>query len=170
MLKRKNIVTMKGNKLTLLGNEIKKGDTAPEFTVLDETLSPRKLSEFAGFVKVISVFPSIDTSVCSAQMHRFNKEASVLKNVKIISVSNDLPFALKRFCGAEGINNLVVLSDYKDMDFGGKYGFVIEELRLLARGVIVVDKNNIVQHVEYVPEIVQEPNYEKALEVAKSIS
>lgn len=169
MEKRKNVQTLKGNPLTLLGSEIKKGDVAPDFTATDTTFTPRKLSEFTGYTRILSVFPSVDTSVCSAQAHRFNKEASGLKNTKILTLSNDLPFALKRYCAAEGIDNLEMLSDHKDLDFGLKYGFVIEEMRLLARGVVVIDKNNVVQYVQYVPEFAHEPDYDKALEVAKSL-
>lgn len=169
MEKRKDVQKLKGNPLTLLGKEIKKGDKAPDFVVTDSALKSRKLSEFAGHTRILSIFPSVDTSVCSAQAHRFNKEASGLKNTKILTISNDLPFALKRFCSAEGIENLVMLSDHKDLDFGYKYGFVIEEMRLLARGVVVIDKNDVVQYVEYVPEFSHEPEYDKALAVAKSL-
>lgn len=169
MEKRKDVQKLKGNPLTLLGKEIKKGDKAPDFVVTDSALKPRKLSEFAGHTRILSIFPSVDTSVCSAQAHRFNKEASGLKNTKILTISNDLPFALKRFCSAEGIENLEMLSDHKDLDFGYKYGFVIEEMRLLARGVVVIDKNDVVQYVEYVPEFSHEPEYDKALAVAKSL-
>ena len=162
-------VTFAGNPVTLVGKEIKVGDNAPEFIVLDQGLQPKKLSDYAGMTRIISVYPSIDTGVCAAQTHRFNKEAGAMQNAKIISVSNDLPFALKRFCGAEGIDNLEVLSDYKDLEFGTKYGFLIQELRLLARGVVVIDKDDVVRHVEYVSEITDQPDYDKALEVAKQL-
>ncbi len=169
MEKRKDVQKLKGNPLTLLGKEIKKGDKAPDFVVMDSALKQRKLSEYAGHTRILSVFPSVDTSVCSAQAHRFNEEASGLKNTKILTISNDLPFALKRFCAAEGIENIEMLSDHKDLDFGYKYGFVIEEMRLLARGVVVIDKYDVVQYVEYVPEFSHEPEYGKALQVAKSL-
>ncbi len=170
MNKNSNKVTFAGNPMTLVGTEIKTGTTADNFTALDQGLAPVQLSDFDGKVKILSVFPSIDTGVCSAQTHRFNKEAASLdKNIQIITLSNDLPFALGRFCGAEGITNLVTLSDHKELDFGLKYGFVVEELRLLARGVIVIDKDNTVKHVEYVTEMTDEPNYEAALEIAKKL-
>ncbi len=170
MDKNNNKVTFKGNPVTLLGKEIKTGDSAPDFTVLNNELSPVKLSDYKGKVKILSVFPSVDTGVCSKQNHRFNDEASKLSDdIVILAISNDLPFALSRFCGAEGIDNLVTLSDHKDLDFGTKYGFLIEELRLLARGVVVIDQNDKVQYVEYVPEIGQEPDYEPALNKAKEL-
>jgi thioredoxin-dependent peroxiredoxin len=170
MNKNNNKVAFAGNPMTLLGNEVKTGTTANNFTALDQGLSPVQLSDFNGKVKILSIFPSIDTGVCSAQAHRFNKEAASLdKNIQIITLSNDLPFALGRFCGAEGITNLITLSDHKELDFGLKYGFVVEELRLLARGIVVLDKDNNVERVEYVAEMTEEPNYEAALDIAKAL-
>jgi thioredoxin-dependent peroxiredoxin len=169
MDKRNNVVSLKGHPLTLMGKEIRKGDQAPDFEVLDQSFTARKLSEFQGKLKIISVFPSIDTSVCSAQTRRFDKAASELKDVVVLGISNDLPFALKRYCGAEGIENLIPLSDHKNLDFGMKYGFLIEEMRLLTRGVVVIDRDNIVQHVEYAPDFGQEPDYDKALGVVRSL-
>src|SRR6056297_4236574 len=166
----KNKVTFKGNPVTLLGKEIKEGDSAPDFTVLNNELSPVKLSDYKGKVKILSIFPSVDTGVCSKQNHRFNEEASKLSDdIVILAISNDLPFALSRFCGAEGIDKVITLSDHKDLDFSMKYGFLIEEMRLLARGVVVLDKENKVQHVEYVPEIGEEPDYELAINSAKKL-
>jgi thioredoxin-dependent peroxiredoxin len=168
MEKNKNKVTFKGNPVTLLGKEIKVSDKAVDFTVLNNNLEPLKLSDFEGKVKILSLFPSIDTGVCSKQNHTFNEKAAKLSDdIVILAISNDLPFALKRFCGAEGIDNLITLSDHKDLDFSSKYGFLIEELRLIARGVIVIDKENTVKYVEYVPEIGEEPNYESAINAAK---
>jgi len=159
-----------GNPVTLLGKEIKPGDKAPDFTVLDNSLSPKSLKDYSNKIKIVSVYPSIDTGVCSKQSHRFNSEAGTFPDdIVVLSISNDLPFALGRFCGAEGIDNLVTLSDHKDVDFGTRYGFLIEELRLLARGVVVIDKENKVQYVEYVKEIGEEPDYDKALQVAKKL-
>lgn len=170
MNKNSNKIAFAGNPMTLVGSEVKVGAKADNFAALDQGLAPVQLSDFDGKVKILSIFPSIDTGVCSAQTHRFNKEAASLdKNIQIITLSNDLPFALGRFCGAEGITNLVTLSDHKELDFGLKYGFVVEELRLLARGVVVIDKDNTVKHVEYVAEMTDEPNYEAALEVAKKL-
>lgn len=158
------------NPVNLEGELVKVGAKAPEFNSLSTALKPVGLSDFNGKVKLISIFPSIDTSVCSVQNHRFNKEAaSYGDKVAFIAMSMDLPFALKRFCGAEGIDNLVTLSDHKDADFGKKYGFLIKELRLLARGVVIVDKDDVVRYVEVVPEIGQEPNYDEALKVVKSL-
>ncbi|MGM0496496.1 MAG: thiol peroxidase [Bacteroidota bacterium] len=163
-------VTFQGNPVTLIGNEIKTGDKAPDFTVINNELKPVKMSNFDGKVKILSIFPSVDTGVCSKQNHRFNKEASELsEDIVILAISNDLPFALSRFCGAEGIDKIETLSDHKDLDFSMKYGFLIEEMRLLARGVVVIDKDNKVQHVEYVPEIGQEPDYDAAIKAAKDI-
>jgi len=162
-------ITFAGNAMPLSGKEIKVGDKAPNFTAVGNDLQPVNFSDYNGKVRIISVFPSLDTGVCALQNKRFNKEAAENKNVEIISVSADLPFAQKRFCGAEGINAATTVSDHKDMDFGAKYGFVMEPLRLLARGVIVVDKDDTVKHVEYVSEVTTEPNYEAALKVAKEL-
>ncbi len=162
-------VTFAGNPVTIVGNEIKVGDKAPDFTALNSKLEPVKLSDYDGKVKVIVVYPSIDTGVCAAQNRRFNVEANNLKDVVVLSVSVDLPFAQSRFCGAEGLDNIITLSDHKDLDFGAKYGFVIEELRLLTRGTVIVDKDGTVKYVEHVAEITTDPDYEKALEVAKAL-
>ncbi len=163
-------LTFKNNPITLLGNEIKVGDKAPDFTVLANDLSPVKLSDYKGKVVVLSVFPSIDTGVCATQNRTFNKKATELSDdIVIIGISVDLPFALGRFCGAEGIDKVITTSDQKDLDFSSKYGFLIEELRLLARGTVVIDKEGVVRHVEYVSEVTNEPDYEAALNTAKSL-
>jgi thiol peroxidase len=162
-------ITFAGNPMPLSGNAVKTGDKAPDFTAVGNDLKPVKFSDFDGKVKILSVFPSLDTGVCAIQNKRFNKEASENKNITILSISVDLPFAQKRFCGAEGIDTAITISDHKDLDFGSKYGFVMEPLRLLARGVIVVDADNIIKHVEYVSEVTTEPNYEEALKIAKSL-
>lgn len=167
-MSRKNQVTMGGNPVTLLGENMTVGAKAPDFTVLDSGLAPVKLSSQKGKTVIISVVPSIDTSVCAAQTRRFNEEAAKLDNIAILTISVDLPFALGRFCAAEGIDAVQTLSDHKDLDFGTKYGFVIEELRLLARGIVVISPDGIVQYVEYVPEVTDHPDYDKALEVAKA--
>lgn len=168
MQKRINAITMKGNPVTLLGRQINVGDDAPDFTVQDEKMNPIKLSDYAGKVIIINAVPSIDTSVCSAQVHHFNVDAASLPNTVIFSVSVDLPFALKRYCAAEGIDAVKVTSDHKDLDFGYQYGVVIEELRLLARAVFVVDPNGKIAYVQYVKEISTEPDYGAALAVAKT--
>ncbi|NOZ33771.1 MAG: thiol peroxidase [Chlorobi bacterium] len=168
-MKQNNIkITFAGNPMPLSGKEIQVGDKAPDFTVVGNDLNPIKFSEYKG-VRIISVFPSLDTGVCALQNKRFNKEAAENKDITIISISVDLPFAQKRFCGAEGIDTAVTISDHKDLDFGKKYGFVMESLRLLARGVIIVDTDNTVQYVEYVSEVTTEPDYETALKKAKEL-
>lgn len=119
--------------------------------------------------KLISVVPSIDTGVCEFQTKEFNKKASEFDNTIIFTISCDLPFAQSRFCAAEGIDNLLVLSDHKDLDFGLKYGFVMEEFRLLNRGIVILDENNEVKYVEYVKENTNHPDYDKAIEALKSL-
>lgn len=168
--KRVNEVTMKGTPVTLLGPKITIGDTAPDFTVENSKMEPIKLSDFKGKVRIINSVPSIDTSVCSAQVHRFNVEAAKLKDVVIFSVSVDLPFALNRYCAAEGIDAVKVTSDHKDLDFGLKYGVVIEEKRLLTRAVFVVDKHDKIAYVEYVKETSEEPNYDKVLAAVTALT
>lgn len=165
----KNKITMGGNPITLLGQEATVGMVAPDFTVLDSDLNPVTLSDVKGKTVIISVAPSIDTSVCANQARRFNEEASALKDTAIYSISVDLPFALGRFCAAEGIDNIKVLSDHKALDFGMKYGFVIEEHRLLTRGIVIVNPTGTVEYVEYVSEVSTHPDYDKALEVAKKL-
>jgi thiol peroxidase len=169
-MERKGVVTFAGNPLTLAGNEIKVGDKAPDFTVLDKTMKETKLSDFAGKVKIISVTPSLDTPVCDLQARTFNEEAQSLSDkVVIINVSMDLPFAIARFCSAAGIEKLATLSDHRDASFGNAYGVLIKELRLLSRSIFVIDAANVVRYVEIVPEITNEPNYGKAIEAAKSL-
>ncbi len=162
-------VTFAGNPLTLLGNEIKVGDKAPDFTAVGAGLVPVKLSDFAGKTVIIAVYPSVDTSVCAAQNRRFNTEVNKLKDTVVLSISCDLPFAQSRFCAAEGLENIKTISDHKDLDFGEKYGFVLKELRLLARGTVVVDKLGIVRYVEHVPEVTNEPNYEASIALVNSL-
>lgn len=164
-------VTMHGNVLNLRGKTIAAGDKAPDFTASKQDLSSFDFyNETVNKVKVISVVPSVDTGVCALQTKRFNREAAGLSdNVQIITISVDLPFALKRFCAAEGINNIQVVSDYKLLDFGEKYGFIIDELMLLTRGIVVVDPENTVRYVEYVREVSEHPDYDKAIEEIKKL-
>lgn len=169
MQKITNQVTMRGVPVTLLGTHIKVGDKAPDFTVQDSAMKPVKLSDFKGKVRIVNSVPSIDTSVCSAQVHRFNTQAAKLKDVVIFSISVDLPFALNRYCAAEGIDAVKVTSDHKDLDFGLKYGVVIEQLRLLTRAVFVVDKNDNIVYVQYVKETSEEPDYDKVLAVINTL-
>lgn len=160
-------VSFQQDPVTLLGNEIKVGDTAPNFTVLNNDLQEVSLDDYKGKKKLISVVPSIDTGVCSDQTRRFNEEAEKLDNVHVLTISMDLPFDQKRWCAAEGIGNLDTLSDHRDADFGEKYGVLIKELRLLARSIFVVDSNDKVTYVEYVEEVSNHPDYESALEAIK---
>ncbi len=159
-----------GNPVELLGTEVKVGDKAQGFTCVGMDLKPVSLSDYEGKVRVLSVFPSIDTPVCSMQAGKFNAQAGELGGrVQIFTISCDLPFALGRYCGAHGVKNMVMLSDHRDLDFGMKYGFVLSGLRLLARGVVVVDKSGVVRYAEYVPDVANEPNYDQAMEVVKSL-
>ena len=161
-------VTFKGNPVTLVGTEVKAGDKAPEFTVLANDLSPVTLESSAGKVRILSVVPSLDTGVCDAQTRKFNEEASKLGNVEVITVSVDLPFAQKRWCAAAGLENVVTVSDHRELSFGEAYGVHIKELRLLARAVFVVDSKDMVTYAEYVPESTDHPNYNAAIEAAKA--
>lgn len=162
-------ITFAGNDVNLLGKEIKVSDKAPEFKATKNDLSVFDSKENEGNVVVYSVAPSLDTSVCALQAKRFNQEASKLDNVKIVTITEDLPFAQARFCSNEGIENTIMVSDYKDREFGEKYGFLMEENKLLARGVVIVDKDGIVQYVQYVPEVTNEVDFDKALEEVKKL-
>jgi len=159
----KRTVIFGGKPVELAGEAIKPGDQAPDFTVVNAKLESVKLSDYAGKTRVIAVYPSIDTGVCQAQNRRFNAEAVNFKNLVVLSVSCDLPFAQRRFCAAEGLDHVITLSDHRDVDFGKKYGFLMQEVRLLALGTVIIDPQGIVQYVEYVPEITQEPDYQAAL-------
>lgn len=163
-------VTFAGNAMPLAGDTVKVGDKAKDFTCVGMDLKPVSLSEYKGKVRLISVYPSIDTPVCSKQAHMFSTELSKLGDkVVALSISNDLPFALGRFCSADSIKNLVMLSDHRTLDFGMKYGFVLEPLRLLTRGVIVIDANDTVKYVQYLDEVTHEPDYESALKAIKAL-
>ncbi len=170
MEKRQNAITFAGNPLTLAGSEIKVGQQAPDFQVIANDLSSVSLKDFEGKVKVFSIVPSLDTGVCDAQTRWFNQFATSLSNdVVVLTVSMDLPFAQKRFCGAAGIENVITLSDYRYASFGEAYGVLIDELRLLTRAIVIADKDNVVRYVEIVPEVTTPPNYEKAEEALKAI-
>jgi len=165
---RPNVVKMKGNPVTLLGNEVKVGDKAPDFKALAGLGAPVGLGDLKDKVKVFNVVLSVDTPVCDTQTKRFNKEAAGLGgDVEIVTLSMDLPFALKRYCAAEGIDRVKTLSDYQNASFGEAYGVLIKENRLLARSIFVVDKNDKVRHAEIVGEITQEPDYEAALKAVR---
>lgn len=161
-------ITFGGDQVTLVGNEVKEGDQAPDFTVLSNDQKEVKLSDYKGKVKLIAAVPSIDTGVCSEETKRFNEEADKLDNVHVLTISMDLPFAQQRWCAANGVKNLDTLSDHRLADFGEKYGALIQELRLLARAVFVVDSNDKVTYVEYVSEATNHPGYEAALTAAEN--
>ncbi|AKL94831.1 thiol peroxidase Tpx [Clostridium aceticum] len=163
MTKRTGVITMQGNPMTLVGQEVKVGDKAPDFSALTQNLKAYTLKDMGSKVKLISVVPSIDTGVCDLQTLHFNEEAAKLKDVAIVTISMDLPFALSRYCAAKNIDQLEALSDHKEASFGINYGFLIDELRLLSRGVVVIDKDNTVRYIEYVPEVTNHPNYDQAL-------
>ncbi|MGN7309797.1 thiol peroxidase [Alkalicoccobacillus gibsonii] len=160
-------ITFKDNPMTILGTEVEVGQKAPDFSVLANDLSEYRLADAKESVKLISVIPSIDTGVCDAQTRRFNEEAGSIDNVEVLTISVDLPFAQKRWCAASGLEHVQTLSDHKDLSFGKAYGLVMEELRLLARAVFVIDTNGTLVHVEYVSEATNHPDYEKAIAAAK---
>ena len=170
MEKRTGVVTFAGNPIALLGKEVKVGDKAPAFTLLDNGLGEKTLADYAGKIKVISVVPSLDTGVCDAQTRWFNQNVSKLgENVVVLTVSVDLPFAQKRWCGAAGIDQVETLSDHRDLSFGENYGFILEGLRLLSRGIVVIDKDDVVRYVEYVPEVTSAVNFDAAEAATKEL-
>lgn len=169
-MERKGIVTLQGNPLTLLGPELKLNTKAPDFRVLNQELSTITLSNFSGKIKVISVTPSLDTPVCDLQIRRFNQEASSLsEDVVVLNISMDLPFALARFCTTNSIDRVLALSDHRDASFGMNYGVLIKELRLLARAIFVIDKQDMLIYQQIVPELKDEPDYVTALAAVKNL-
>jgi thiol peroxidase len=167
-MERPGATTLRGNPLTLIGPELKPGDTAPDFALVDNSMKPVSLKDTGNQVRIISVIPSLDTPVCDAQTKKFNEEAANLPGVEILTVSMDLPFAQKRWCGAFGVDKVKMLSDHKDGSFGSNYGTLIKELRIESRAIFVVDPQNKIRHVEYVKEVADHPNYETALAAARS--
>lgn len=164
-------VTFKQGAVTLLGQEVKVGDQAPDFTVLANDLSPVSLKDSEGKIRLFSVVPSLDTGVCDAQTRKFNEIAADLSDdVVIYTVSMDLPFAQKRWCGAAGIDKVQTVSDHREASFGTAYGVHIQELRLLTRAIFVVDATGKVAYVEYVPEATDHPNYDAAIEAVKALT
>ena len=159
---------MKGNPLTLIGPELQAGDHAPDFSVVDGTLSAVNLEKTGHNVRIISVVPSLDTPVCDAQTKHFNEAAAGLPGVDILTVSMDLPFAQKRWCGAFGVDRIKMLSDHRSGSFGEAYGTLIKDLRIESRAIFVLDKENLIRHVEYVKEVADHPNYDAALAAAKA--
>ena len=166
-MERPGATTLKGNPFTLVGPELQPGDPAPDFTLVDNALKPVTLADTGNHVRIISVIPSLDTPVCDAQTKRFNEEAAKLPEVDILTVSMDLPFAQKRWCGAFGVDNVKMLSDHREASFGSHYGTLIKELRIESRAIFVVDRTNTVSYVEYVKEVADFPNYEAALAAAR---
>jgi len=171
MIERSGLITMKGNPLTLLGKELKVGDVAPDFEILDNDLSPVKFSSFRGKTCVISSVPSLDTPVCDMETRRFNEEAGKLgEDVQILTISMDLPFAQKRWCGASGVDKVITLSDHRDASFGADYGVLIKELRLLARVVFVIDREGVIRYIQIVKEQTEEPDYDAVLEAIHALT
>jgi thiol peroxidase len=166
----KRTITFQGNPLSLAGNAPQAGDRAPAFTVTSQDMKDVTLADFNGKIKLISTFPSLDTPVCDLQVKEFNKRAAGLSpDIAVIGISKDLPFAQKRFCSQNNIKNETVLSDYKASSFGLSYGLLIEGLQLLARAVLIIDKDDIVRHVQVVPELTVPPDYDGALKALESV-
>lgn len=169
-MEEKRTVTMKGNPLTLTGNPVKVGDSTPDFEVLANDLSPVKFSSFAGKVCLISSVHSLDTSVCDIETRTFNEKAGALSdNIVVLTISMDLPFTQKRWCGAAGVKSVQTLSDHRKAEFGKAFGVLIKELRLLARAVFIVDVKGKIRYIQIVDELSHEPNYEEAFEALKGI-
>ena len=164
-----NTVTLKGNPVTLVGNDVQVGQTAPESTLAANDLSEVKLSSFKGKKLILSVVPSLDTPICDKQTRRFNEEAVKLKDTVILTISMDLPFAQKRWCGQTGSDKIQTLSDHRQASFGQAYGVLIKNLHLLARAIFIIDQKWVVRYKQIVPEIAQEPNYQEVLETLKKI-
>ncbi|MBT0651637.1 thiol peroxidase [Geomobilimonas luticola] len=170
MEERTGSVTFKGNPITLLGPALKVGDRAPDFRVVDTSLAPLALVDFAGKIKIFSTVPSLDTPVCDTETRRFNQEAAGLPDsVVVLTVSLDLPFAQKRWCGAAGIDRVQTLSDYQDRSFGLSYGVLIKELKLLSRSIFVVDAQDTIRYIQHVPEVTTEPDYGAVLTAVKGL-
>jgi len=168
MSERTGIITFKGNPMTLLGPQLKVGDKAPDFLVVDNGLAPVTLGSSTGKIRIISAVPSLDTPVCDTETRRFNQEAATLpENVVVLTVSLDLPFAQKRWCGAAGIERVTTLSDYRERSFGNAYGVVIKELVLLARSIFVIDASDTIRYIQIVPEVTSEPDYAAVMGAVK---
>ena len=167
-MERPGATTLRGNPMTLVGPELKPGQKAPDFDVVNDSLQPMTLEKTGQSVRIFSIVPSLDTPVCDAQTRRFNEEAARLPGVDIYTVSMDLPFAQKRFCNSFAVDKVKMLSDHRDASFGTAYGTLIKELRILSRAIFVIGPDDKIKYVEYVPEVSQFPNYEAALTAAKS--
>jgi thiol peroxidase len=167
-MERPGATTLRGNPLTVLGPALKPGEKAPDFKAVDDSLKDVNLAATGSGVRIFSVVPSLDTPVCDAQTKRFNEEAGKLPDVKIYTISMDLPFAQKRWCGAYGVDHVKMVSDHRDGSFGQAYGTLIKDLRIMSRAIFVIDKNNVIRHVEYVKEVADHPDYEAALAAARA--
>ena len=168
-MERPGATTMRGNPLTLMGPELKVGDKAPDFDTVSDSLQPVNLEKTGKGVRIFSVIPSLDTPVCDAQTKRFDEEASKLPSVQIYTVSMDLPFAQKRWCGAFGADKVKMLSDHRNGSFGEHYGTLIKDLRIESRAIFVVDQHDTIQYAQYVKEVADHPDYDSALAVAKTL-
>ncbi|MBN1628096.1 MAG: thiol peroxidase [Deltaproteobacteria bacterium] len=163
-------ITMKGTPLTLLGSELKVGDPAPDFELVANDLSFVRLSSFRGKTIIIASVPSLDTSVCDLETRRFNEEAIKLgQDVQILTISMDLPFAQKRWCGSAGVDRVITLSDHREAAFGNAYGVLIKELRLLARAVFVLDREHRIRYIQVVREVTDEPDYDAVLQAVHKL-
>ena len=169
MAERIGAVNMRGNPITLLGPELQVGQKAPDFRVVGNDMKPVTLADTAGKVRILASVPSLDTAVCDQETRRFNEEAGKLPGVEVLTVSMDLPMAQKRWCGAAGVTAVRTLSDYQDRSFGAAYGVLMKDLKLEARAVFVLDKDNTLRHVEYVREVTEHPNYDAAIAAAKKL-
>jgi thioredoxin-dependent peroxiredoxin len=170
MNERSGIITFKGKPFTLLGPQLKSGDKAPDFAVVDNGLAPVSLASSAGKIRIISSVPSLDTPVCDTETRRFNQEAAGLPgSVVVLTISLDLPFAQKRWCGAAGIDKVMTLSDYRDRSFGQNYGVLIKELLLLTRAIFVIDAEDVIRYIQIVPEVTSEPDYAAVIAAAKAL-
>jgi thiol peroxidase len=167
-MERPGATTLRGNPLTVLGPALKPGEKAPDFKAVDDSLKDINLAGTGDGIRIFSVVPSLDTPVCDAQTKRFNEEAGKLPNVTMYSISMDLPFAQKRWCGAYGVDHVKMVSDHRDGSFGQAYGTLIKDLRIMSRAIFVIDKSNVIRHVEYVKEVADHPDYEAALAAARA--
>ncbi len=171
MQERSGVITFRGNPMTLVGPELRVGDKAPDFRVVDGGLAAVTLGDFRGKIKIISAVPSLDTPVCDMETRRFNQEAAKLPaSVVVLTVSLDLPFAQKRWCAAAGVDKVKVVSDYQDRSFAAAYGVLIKELKLLSRSVFVVDAHDVVRYVQHVKEVTSEPDYAAVLAAAGALA
>ena len=170
MKEREGLVTLKGNQVVLLGEEVTVGGKAPDFTCVDNDLQEKSLADFSGKTVIVSSVPSLDTPVCDMETRWFNKQAETLSDsVVILTISVDLPFAQKRWCGAAGVEKVITLSDHRDTAFGLAYGVLIKDLRLLARAIFIIDPSGTVRYKQLVPEVSQEPDYDEVLRALREI-